>query len=220
MRRRPTSKRLVAETTDLERVLDRARHLGFLGPGPILDQIAHAERYGRALQDLALDGGEEEASVRVVDLGAGGGLPSLPLLVEHRSLHVTLVDAHQRRWAFQVWALVELSVADRAEAWCGRAEVFGQDRRRRGHFDVVVARGFGPPAQTVECAAPLLRPGGRLLVSEPPGGRRWPAPELARAGLAEVATIDGVVVMERRFEVPTELPRPAQAQRRAPLFDL
>ena len=35
-------------------------------------------------------------------------------------------------------------------------------------FDMVVARSFGPPPVLAECAAPLLKVGGWLLVSEPP----------------------------------------------------
>lgn len=52
----------------------------------------------------------------------------------------------------------------------------------------MVARGFGPPAVTAECAAPLLAEGGRLTVSEPPepppDRPRWPPEGLAELGLA------------------------------------
>ena len=53
-----------------------------------------------------------------------------------------------------------------------------------------MARSFGPPAATAECAAPLLRPGGALVVSEPPGGAgdRWDADGLAALGLARETT--------------------------------
>jgi 16S rRNA G527 N7-methylase RsmG len=44
-----------------------------------------------------------------------------------------------------------------------------------GHFDVVTARSFGTPEQTARAAGHYLKPGGLLLVSEPPGstGARW-----------------------------------------------
>lgn len=53
-------------------------------------------------------------------------------------------------------------------------------------MDAVTARGFGPPAATAECGAPLLRVGGRMVVSEPPGGspERWPADGLDQLGLS------------------------------------
>jgi SAM-dependent methyltransferase len=212
----------LADQAVLERALDRARHLGFLGPGPIRAQIEHAERYGAGLDGL--DGGSDSGDpgrvgLHGADLGSGGGLPALPLLVERPELSMILVDAVQKRWAFLVWALVELELTDRAHAWCGRAEDLGHQPEHRDRYDVVTARGFGRPAQTVECAAPLLRPGGRLVVSEPPGGRRWPADGLARAGLEEVARHEGIVVFERRGSIPEVLPRPNRDQRRRPLFD-
>ena len=41
-----------------------------------------------------------------------------------------------------------------------------------GRFELVIARSFGPPAPTAECAARLLAPRGALVVSEPPDGAR------------------------------------------------
>jgi len=57
----------------------------------------------------------------------------------------------------------------------GRAEDVGRGPWR-GAADAVVARSFAAPAATAECAAPLLRAGGRLVVSEPPEAdpERWP----------------------------------------------
>lgn len=198
----------------LARVLERSRALGFLGPGPIDRQIAHARLFWEA---LAADWPEASGAL-VADLGAGGGLPSLPLLVEHPNLRVVLVDALQKRASFLVWATLELGVGERSEVWCGRAEVFGHESERRESFDAVVARGFGPPSSTVECGAPLLRPGGRLVVSEPPGYREYPADGLGRCGLALVAQRAGCAVFERRGEMDPALPRSARLQERQPLF--
>lgn len=200
--------------TELVRVLERSRALGFLGPGDVEPQIGHALLFWEALRS----GWPEADGATVADLGAGGGLPSLPLLVEHPGLKMVLVDAIQKRASFLVWATLELGVADRAEVWCGRAETFGHDEARRGRFDAVVARGFGPPSSTLECGAPLLRLGGRLVVSEPPGYRPYPAEGLARCGLALVAQRDGCAVFERRGEVDPVLPRPARQQQRRPLL--
>ncbi len=198
----------------LARVLERSRALGFLGPGPIDAQIAHARLFWEA---LAADWPEAGGSL-MADLGAGGGLPSLPLLVGHPGLRVVMVDAIQKRASFLVWATLELGLAERSDVWCGRAEVFGHEGGRRGIFDAVVARGFGPPSSTLECGAPLLRPGGRLVVSEPPGYREYPAGGLVRCGLVMVAQRAGCAVFERQGEVDPALPRSARLQEREPLF--
>ncbi len=87
-----------------------------------------------------------------------------------------------------------------------RAETAGRDPDARGSFDGVLARSFGRPAVVAECAAPLLKLGGWLVVSEPPGDSaarppdspsdfapdpsvdpsresRWPTEPLRRLGL-------------------------------------
>jgi 16S rRNA G527 N7-methylase RsmG len=50
-------------------------------------------------------------------------------------------------------------------------------------FDAVTARGFGPPTATLRAAARLVRPGGRIVISEPPAGDRWISGDVQRLGL-------------------------------------
>ena len=54
---------------------------------------------------------------------------------------------------------------------------------RRESFDLVTARSFARPAVTAEIGAGLARPGGMMVVSEPPTGEaRWPEAALADLG--------------------------------------
>jgi 16S rRNA (guanine527-N7)-methyltransferase len=97
-----------------------------------------------------------------------------------------LLDSQRRRCRFLEDALLELGLGDRGRVACGRAEELARDPEHRGAYDLVVARGFGAPAVTAECAVGFLKAGGRLLVSEPPGetsGDRWPVTGLAQLGL-------------------------------------
>ncbi|MEM7338133.1 MAG: RsmG family class I SAM-dependent methyltransferase [Actinomycetota bacterium] len=209
----------MATDADLTSVLARAQALGFMGPGSLEEAIAHARRFGAGLSGFG-DGDP----IELVDIGAGGGLPALPLLVADTRLSATLVDAAQRRVSFLAWAGADLGLADRVEAVCARAEEFAHEPDRRGRYDVAIARGFGPPAWTLECAVPLVRPGGRFVVSEPPGGRAWPLGALAEAGVhlrsVPVDPRAGVAVFEVESAPPAGLPRSPRRQRRAPLFDL
>ncbi len=119
----------------------------------------------------------------VLDLGSGAGLPGLLLARLRPDLSVTLVDASARRCRFLAeWS--ERLVPD-ARVVHGRAEAVARDPAHRRAYDAVTARSFGPPAVTAECAVGFLRPSGRLLVSEPPGGDddRWPQPGLETLGL-------------------------------------
>jgi hypothetical protein len=125
---------------------------------------------------------------RFVDLGSGGGVPGLVLAALWPSTRALLLDASARRCEFLSEAVHELGWEDRVEVVRARAEEAGRNPALRASFDLVVARGFGPPAVTAECAAPLLASQGRLTVSEPPeappGPPRWPAGGLAELGLA------------------------------------
>ena len=199
-------------------VMEEARRLGFLGPGPVVDHIDHAHRYLAPLDAVAAE--SAGGPLRFVDLGAGGGLPSLPLLAARAGWQAVLMDAAQKRCSFLVWALAELDLADRAEVWNGRVELLAHQDRARFVFDAAVARSFGPPAVVAECGAALIVVGGKLVISEPPGGREWPAGPLAHLGLRQRVEDDhrGVVVLERVAELPDPFPRPAKEMQRSPLW--
>ena len=177
-----------SQATGLVGVLARSRELGFLGPGPLAEQIGHSRAFGELVREALGAGGQDEVE-RFLDLGAGGGLPGLVLLDEWPSATAVLIDAQERRCRFLTESLAELGWGHRVEVRCGRAEVLGRDPGLRGGFGLVVARGFGPPAVTAECAVGFLSPGGRLAVSEPPndstageGPERWPEDGLRRLG--------------------------------------
>jgi 16S rRNA (guanine527-N7)-methyltransferase len=199
-------------TDPLDAVLHRARELGFLGPGPIDEQRRHAAAFASALV---------AEPHHAVDLGSGGGLPGLVLAVALPETRWLLVDAMARRTTFLVEAIDRLGLQARVEVCTARAEVLG--RERRGWADLVVARGFGPPAVTAECAAPLLVPGGALVVSEPPGslGERWRHPALGELGLSVDEVVPGPPVFARLRQdrpCPVRYPRRTGVPAKRPLW--
>jgi 16S rRNA (guanine527-N7)-methyltransferase len=158
---------------DLQRQLERARSIGFLGPGPIDAHLRHTQGFLDALREI---------TGTVVDLGSGGGVPGLVIATARPDLALVLVEATAKRCRFLEEATRALGVA--ATVVEGRAEVVGHSDLR-GTADAVVARSFGGPAATAECAAALLQVGGVLVVSEPPDVDlgRWSAPGLGKLGL-------------------------------------
>ncbi len=153
--------------------LERSRDLGFLGPGPVEAHITHAGGFIDALAKV---------TGLVIDLGSGGGVPGLVVATARPDLELILVDAMRKRCDALESAVAALGLTS-VRVIQGRAELVGRTRLR-GTVSAVVARGFGAPAVTAECAAPLLRIGGVLVVSEPPEGpARWPGAALAELGL-------------------------------------
>jgi len=158
--------------------LEDARKRGMVGPGPVAAHLDHAEALAAAL-GAGFHG-------RFLDLGSGAGVPGLVLLAVWPRATAVLLDARRRRCSFLEAVLPELELTDRASVVCGRAEELARDPELRAGFELVVARGFGAPAPTAECAVGFLEDGGRLAVSEPPGDadpRRWPKEGLEELGL-------------------------------------
>lgn len=156
-----------------------------------------------------------------LDLGSGGGLPGLVLAALAPATRWVLLDAQHRRTGFLVDAVNRLGWVERVTVLCARAEVAGRGALR-GELDLVVARGFGEPAVTAECGAPFLRPGGALVVAEPPGAPdRWSSDGLAALGLRPDATFISPVAA-RRFRqeqpCPSRFPRRDGLPRKRPLF--
>ena len=194
-------------------VLERARRLGVLGPGPVDEHVIHARGFVSALADLP------DGSI-VVDLGSGGGVPGLVIGAKLPKLRLVLLDSLERRVALLEEAVITLGWTDRAEALLARAEDVGRQEQWRGSVDAVTARSFGPPATVAECASPLLRVGGLLIVSEPPDSPdRWPTEGLARFGLVDTnSEIPGMRVLRQDSPCPEEFPRRVGVPAKRPLF--
>jgi 16S rRNA (guanine527-N7)-methyltransferase len=135
-----------------------------------------------------------------------------------------LVEASVRRAGFLRAAVRDLGLEDRVGVVEERAEGVGRMTEYRGTFDLVVARSFGSPAVLAECAAPLLRAGGRAVVSEPPGGApdRWPASGLAPLGMAPGPSVqaEGAAyqVLRQDTPCPDRWPRRVGVPAKRPLF--
>ena len=167
-------RRMTGALTDL---LLEARQRGFLGPGPVEDHLDHA----RAFAVVA-----GAAPERAVDLGAGGGLPGLVLATEfwpEARVAVPRRPAEAHRVPARRGRGTRISTTASPCSPSGRSST-GRSPIHRGAYDLVVARSFASPAITIECAAPLLRPGGAYVGSEPPEGSasRWSDEALAELG--------------------------------------
>ncbi|RXE46547.1 16S rRNA (guanine(527)-N(7))-methyltransferase RsmG [Chromohalobacter israelensis] len=123
---------------------------------------------------------------RLLDVGAGAGLPGLVLAILDPSLEVTMLDGNGKKVRFQRQAVLELGLENVTPVQA-RVEHF-----TTRDFDQIVSRAFAQLATFVELTRPLLAEGGEWLAMK---GRD------AASELAELPP-DVTLIERRDLEVP------------------
>lgn len=127
---------------------------------------------------VALELAEVREARTVADLGAGAGLPGIPLAIALPEAAFSLVESAAPRCRFLERTLHVCGV-ENAEVVHARAEAWPEGI---GRFELVTARALAALEVVTEYAAPLLRVGGTLVAWR---GRRDEAEEAAGAIAAE-----------------------------------
>ena len=109
-----------------------------------------------------LQGLIENQPIRLLDIGAGAGFPSLPMKILFPELDVTIIDSLNKRINFLHLLAEELGL-NGVHFYHGRAEDFAQDKAFRAQFDIVTARAVARMQVLSELTIPYLKVGGRLL---------------------------------------------------------
>lgn len=100
----------------------------------------------------------------VLDLGTGNGFPGVAVATLHPGASVVLMDRTGKKVRAIGSCLVQARF-DGVETLQLDAQQAPSLRRELRHaFDLVTARAVGKPELVAELAAPLLRPGGHLVV--------------------------------------------------------
>lgn len=129
----------------------------------------------------------------LLDIGAGGGFPGLPLKIAMPALKVTLMDSVEKKVHFIRHMIRTLGLKD-IEAISGRVESPELIHRLSGSFDCVTSRAFAELDAFVTLAAPYLKPGGFLLALKGPA---------VEAEIAAMGSTYGLSVPEiHHIEVP------------------
>jgi 16S rRNA (guanine527-N7)-methyltransferase len=146
-----------------------------------------------ALQESAM------AGRRWADVGSGAGLPGIPLAIARPDLDMTLIEAVEKKTAFQRQAMIELGLSN--------ITVVGKrvEDMAVGLFDAVISRAFAELATFVDLAGHLLAQNGRLYAMKglaledemsrlPPG---WAVLECARLSVPGLDAQRHLIVLER-----------------------
>jgi 16S rRNA (guanine527-N7)-methyltransferase len=169
----------------LHEALASSQRLGMLGARPIAEVIDHS---------LAFVAPLEEVAGTVVDLGSGGGVPGLVIAASRPDLCVVLLDRRASRTDHLRRVVRRLRLDRRVVVVTADARDVVLERPAAA----VVARGLGAPEKMLPVATRLVAADGRIVVSEPPTRRRWPAELLAACGVRPMPWGDPRVVVFQR----------------------
>ena len=103
--------------------------------------------------------GRPDASMRVLDVGSGAGVPGLIWAILWPDTRMVLLDSRQKKARFLESAARELGLP-RVETIAGRAETYGRHPDHREQYDLVAARALAPMPTLVELTLPFVRVGG------------------------------------------------------------
>ena len=175
-----------------------------------------------------LQGLIENQPIRLLDIGAGAGFPSLPMKILFPDLDVTIIDSLNKRINFLHLLAEELGLSG-VHFYHGRAEDFAQDKSFRAQFDLVTARAVARMQVLSELTIPYLKVGGRLLALKASNAPE----ELEEAKNAlnllfskvednlqyELPNGDPryITVVEKKKETPNKYPRKAGMPNKRPL---
>lgn len=109
-----------------------------------------------------LQGHIKNQPIKLLDIGAGAGFPSLPMKILCPEIDVTIIDSLNKRITFLNHLAEELGLSD-VHFYHGRAEDLAQQPEFRAQFDSVTARAVARMQVLSELTIPFLTIGGQLI---------------------------------------------------------
>ena len=156
---------------------------------------------------------------RVVDIGAGGGVPGLVMAILRPDLRVTLIESDRRKAGFLLQAAA-VCECPRVRVEPRRAEEVGHDPDHRDAYDLAVSRATASAPVLCELALPLLHAGGRLVAlvadAEADAGIAAAAASACGGGVP-AALAPGILSITKVAPTPELYPRRAGMPARRPL---
>jgi 16S rRNA (guanine527-N7)-methyltransferase len=136
--------------------------------------------------------------LKVCDVGAGAGFPSIPIKIAFPELQITIVDSLNKRINFLEHLAKELNLQN-VRFIHDRAETFGQNKDHREAYDVVTARAVARLSVLCELCLPLAKVGGTFIAMKAASAK-----EELDVGKKAITTLGGKIKAIHSFTMPIE----------------
>lgn len=168
---------------------------------------------------------------RLIDVGAGAGLPGVPLKIVFPEIKLVLLDATAKKTDFLRHLVGELRLDD-VDIIAGRAEEVARLTSYREQFDLVLSRAVAPLPTLVELTLPFCVVGGSFIAQKKGdiraevdmaagainllGGKLR---EITSVELEELADDRWLIVIDKISTTPARYPRRTGVPSKRPLLD-
>ncbi|HEO5554566.1 TPA: 16S rRNA (guanine(527)-N(7))-methyltransferase RsmG [Streptococcus agalactiae] len=175
-----------------------------------------------------LQGYIDNSPLRILDIGAGAGFPSIPMKILYPEIDITIIDSLNKRINFLNILANELELSG-VHFFHGRAEDFGQDKVFRAKFDIVTARAVARMQVLAELTIPFLKVNGRLIALKAAAAEEeLISAEKALKTLFSQVTVNknyklpngddrNITIVSKKKETPNKYPRKAGTPNKKPL---
>jgi 16S rRNA (guanine527-N7)-methyltransferase len=163
----------------------------------------------------------------VIEIGSGGGFPSIPLKILREDLKFTLVESTGKKCGYLQTCVDNFNFSD-VKVINKRAEELGQDKLFREKYDAAVARAVARLNTLCEYCLPLVKVGGVFVaykgdadeeVKEAAHAVKILGGEIAECNSYNLPNGDKrtLVVIKKVAPTPTKYPRGQGKERKSPL---
>ncbi|MDE7087097.1 MAG: 16S rRNA (guanine(527)-N(7))-methyltransferase RsmG [Clostridia bacterium] len=131
----------------------------------------------------------------VVEIGSGGGFPSIPLKILREDLNFTLIESTGKKCGY-LQAVVDKLNLHCVKVLNARAEDAARDKIYREKFDVAVARAVARLNTLCEYCLPFVKVGGKFIAYK--GG----CGEEIKEALNAIKVLGGEIETKEEYELP------------------
>ena len=137
-------------------------------------------------------------SAKIIEIGSGGGFPSIPIKIMREDLNFTLLEATGKKCEFLKIVIKELDLKN-VTVINGRAEDLGKDKNYREKFDYAIARAVARLNVLSEYCLPFVKLEGEFIAYK---GKNEDEIDEAKSGIEKLG---GKLKDVYSFELPCNL---------------